>query len=168
MNGLAVRILPYVLAFFSSLCIMILELVASRLVARHVGASLSVWTSVIGIMLGGICLGNVLGGRLADRVEPGKAVGPLYALGAFLTLGCLWMNAVVGLTPGLESLPWNLRTVVVVTLDFLVPATVLGMIGPVVAKMAVEQARRAGSAIGDVYFSAPSARSPGRSWPASS
>src|SRR5580704_13607613 len=47
MNGLAVRILPYVLAFFSSLCIMILELVASRLVARHVGASLSVWTSVI-------------------------------------------------------------------------------------------------------------------------
>ena len=65
---------------------MILELVASRLVARHVGASLTVWTSVIGIMLGGICLGNVLGGRLADRVEPGRAVGPLYALGAVLTL----------------------------------------------------------------------------------
>jgi MFS family permease len=152
MNGLAVRILPYVLAFFSSLCIMILELVASRLVARHVGASLSVWTSVIGIMLGGICLGNVLGGKLADRVEPGKAIGPLYALGAFLTLSCLWMNAVVGLTPGLESLSWNLRTLVVVTLDFLVPATVLGMIGPVVAKIAVTHARRAGSAIGDVYF----------------
>src|SRR4051794_39362462 len=152
MNGLAVRILPYVLAFFSSLCIMILELVASRLVARHVGASLSVWTSVIGIMLGGICLGNVLGGRLADRVAPGKALGPLYALGAFLTLACLWMNAVVGLTPGLESLSWNLRTVVVATLDFLVPATVLGMIGPVVAKMAVEQARRAGSAIRAAYF----------------
>ena len=39
-----------------------------------------------------------------------------------------------------------------VVLDFLVPATVLGMVGPVVAKMAVEQARKAGSAIGDVYF----------------
>ncbi len=49
-------------------------------------------------------------------------------------------------------MPWNIRTVVVVTLDFLIPATVLGMIGPVVAKMAVEQARKAGSAIGDVYF----------------
>jgi MFS family permease len=144
--------LPYLLAFFSSFCIMILELVASRLVARHVGASLTVWTSVIGIMLGGICLGNVLGGRLADRVDPGRAVGPLYALGALLTLSCLWMNAVVGLTPGLESLPWDVRTVLVVTLDFLVPGTVLGMIGPVVAKMAVEQARKAGSAIGDVYF----------------
>ncbi|AGA30502.1 fused MFS/spermidine synthase [Singulisphaera acidiphila] len=152
MMGLVVRLLPYLLSFLSSLCIMILELVASRLVATHVGASLSVWTSVIGIMLGGICLGNVLGGRLADRVEPSKAVGPLYALGTFLTLSCLWMNAVVGLTPGLESMPWNLRTVVVVTLDFLIPATVLGMIGPVVAKMAVEQAKKAGSAIGDVYF----------------
>jgi spermidine synthase/MFS family permease len=152
MNGLAARMLPYALAFFSSLCIMILELVASRLVARHVGASLNVWTSVIGIMLGGICLGNVLGGRLADRVEPGRAVGPLYALGAFLTLSCLWMNAVVGLTPGLDSLPWNLRTVVVVTLNFLIPGTVLGMIGPVVAKIAVEQARKSGSAIGSVYF----------------
>ena len=61
---------------------MILELVSSRLVARHVGASLTVWTSVIGIILGGICLGNVLGGRLADRVEPRRAVGPLFALGS--------------------------------------------------------------------------------------
>ena len=152
MNGRAARMLPYLLSFFSSFCIMILELVASRLVAGHVGASLTVWTSVIGIMLGGICLGNVLGGRLADRVEPGRAVGPLYAFGAILTLSCLWMNAVVGLFPGLDSMPWDLRTVLVVVLDFLVPATVLGMIGPVVAKMAVEQARKSGSAIGDVYF----------------
>jgi spermidine synthase/MFS family permease len=152
MTGFAVRLLPYALAFFSSLCIMILELVASRLVARHVGASLSVWTSVIGIMLGGICLGNVLGGRLADRAEPRRLLGPLYAIGSALTLGCLWMNAVVGGLPGLGLLPWDLRTVVVVTLDFLVPGTVLGMIGPVVAKMAVEQARKAGTALGDVYF----------------
>ncbi|MBX6313524.1 MAG: fused MFS/spermidine synthase [Isosphaeraceae bacterium] len=152
MYGLAVRLLPYVLSFFSSLCIMILELVASRLVAQHVGGSLIVWTSVIGIILGGICLGNVLGGRLADRVEPSRAIGPLYALGSFLTLFCLWTNAVVGLAPGLNYLPWDARTVIIVTLDFLIPATVLGMISPVVAKMAVEQARKSGSALGDVYF----------------
>ena len=89
---------------------------------------------------------------MADRVEPRKAVGPLYALGALLTLSCLWTNAVVGLTPTLDSMPWTIRTVVVVSLDFLIPATVLGMIGPVVAKMSVEQARLSGSAIGDVYF----------------
>jgi MFS family permease len=153
MVGLVSRLLPYALAFSSSLCIMILELVSSRLVARHVGASLTVWTSVIGIILGGICLGNVLGGRLADRTQPRRAVGPLFALGSFLTLGCLWVNAEVGrIMPAPESLNWELRTVIVVILDFLVPATVLGMVGPVVAKMAVEQSKRTGSAIGDVYF----------------
>ncbi len=152
MNGRAARFVPYLLAFFSSLCIMILELVASRLVARHVGASLSVWTSVIGIMLGGICLGNVLGGRLADRIDPRKAIGPVYALGSALVLGCLWVNALIGLIPGLHSLPLELETVLVVSLDFLIPGTVLGMIGPIVAKMAVEEARRSGGVLGDVYF----------------
>jgi MFS family permease len=152
MNGPGLRALPYLLSFFSSLCIMVLELVASRLVARHVGGSLIVWTSVIGIMLGGICLGNVLGGRLADRVVPRRAIGPLYGLGALMVLLCLWVNAVVGLTPGLDSLPWDLRTLVVVTLNFLVPGTILGMISPVVAKMAVEQASKPGSAVGYVYM----------------
>jgi MFS family permease len=153
MLGLAARLLPYALAFTSSLCIMILELVSSRLVARHVGQSLTVWTSVIGIILAGICLGNVLGGRLADRVEPRRAVGPLFALGSLLTLCALWVNAKVGLViPDPDKMSWELRTVLVVMLDFLVPATVLGMVGPVVAKIAVEQARKAGSAIGDVYF----------------
>ncbi len=153
MVGLVSRLLPYALAFSSSFCIMILELVSSRLVAQHVGASLTVWTSVIGIILGGICLGNVLGGRLADRTQPRRVVGPLFALGSFLTLGCLWVNAEIGrIMPSPESLNWELRTVIVVILDFLVPATVLGMVGPVVAKIAVEQSRRTGSAIGDVYF----------------
>jgi MFS family permease len=147
------RLLPYALAFTSSLCIMILELVSSRLVARHVGSSLTVWTSVIGIILGGICLGNVLGGRLSDRVEPRRAVGPLFALGAFLTLCALWVNAEIShILPNPAQMNWEFRTILVVLIDFLIPATVLGMIGPVVAKMAVEQARRAGSAIGDVYF----------------
>ena len=153
MSGFAARLLPYALAFTSSLCIMILELVSSRLVAPHVGQSLTVWTSVIGIILAGICLGNVLGGRLADRVEPRRAVGPLFALGSLLTLCSLWINAKVGLIiPNPDQMNWELRTVIVVVLDFLVPATILGMVGPVVAKMAVEQARKAGSAIGDVYF----------------
>ncbi len=153
MSGFAARLLPYALAFTSSLCIMILELVSSRLVARHVGQSLTVWTSVIGIILAGICLGNVLGGRLADRVEPRRAVGPLFALGSLLTLSALWINAEIGhIIPSPDQINWELRTVIVIVLDFLVPATVLGMVGPVVAKMAVEQARKAGSAIGDVYF----------------
>ena len=149
-DGRAPRLAPYALAFCGSLCLMVLELVAGRLVASHVGASLVVWTSVIGIMLGGICLGNVLGGRLADRAEPSRVIGPLYGMAGALTLGSLWANAAIGLVPGLAALPWNLGTIAVVTLDFLAPATVLGMLSPILAKMAVSQSIRAGGALGDV------------------
>ena len=131
---------------------MVLELVASRMVAQHIGASLSVWTSVIGVILAGICLGNVLGGRLADRVEPRELLGPLLVAGSALTLSALWVNALIGYLPIPTTFPWSLRTLLVVTLDFLIPSTVLGMISPIVAKIAVFQARRSGSAIGDVYF----------------
>src|SRR5262249_15252403 len=115
--------------------------------------SLTVCTSVIGIILGGICLGNALGGRLADRVAPRRAIGPLFALASFLSLCSLWVNAEVAhILPRPDQMNWELRTVLVVLLNFLIPATVLGMVGPVVAKIAVEQSQRAGSAIGDVYF----------------
>src|SRR5262249_24359459 len=88
-----------------------------------------------------------------DRGEPGRLVGPLFALGAFFALTSLWVNEIVIMLPGLDAMRWDLRTLVVVTLDFLIPGTILGMIGPVVAKLAVEHARRSGSALGDVYFS---------------
>ena len=72
---------------------------------------------------------------------------------------------------------WELRTVLVVMLDFLVPATVLGMVGPVVAKMAVEQAREkpaarsATSTSGERSARSPAPSSAGSSsciWPTTS
>ncbi len=146
------RLVPNALAFFASVCLMILELMASRLVARHVGSSLTVWTSVIGIVLFGICLGNALGGRLADRIKPRLVIGPLLALASMLTLLSLWINAMVAAIPGQESLPWSLRTVLIVGAEFLIPSTILGMISPVVAKLAVMRSSRSGTAIGNVYF----------------
>src|SRR5262245_17965148 len=63
------------LAFLTGLCVMVLELVAGRLVARHLGASLHTWSSVIGIVLAGLSVGNYIGGRLADRFRPEQILG---------------------------------------------------------------------------------------------
>jgi len=58
---------PNLIVFLSSACIMIIELVAGRIIAPYVGVSLYTWTSVIGVVLAGISLGNFLGGEIADR-----------------------------------------------------------------------------------------------------
>jgi len=61
--------LPWLIliVFISSTCMMVLELVAGRIIAPYVGVSLYTWTSVIGVVLAGMSLGNYLGGKLADR-----------------------------------------------------------------------------------------------------
>ena len=46
----------------------------SRVVAKYFGNSLYTWTGVIGIVLGGISLGNYIGGKLADRFKPNLAI----------------------------------------------------------------------------------------------
>jgi predicted membrane-bound spermidine synthase len=66
--------LPCGVAFVASFCLMVVELVAGRLVARHLGSSLYTWTSVIGVVMAGLAVGNYTGGRLADRyVRPASS-----------------------------------------------------------------------------------------------
>ena len=80
------RTVPYIVVFISSMGIMIIELVASRLVSKYFGNSLYTWTGVIGVVLGGISLGNYIGGRLADRFEPKKIIVPLLLIASFIRL----------------------------------------------------------------------------------
>src|SRR5262245_1013369 len=93
---LFMTILPCVLAFLASFCIMVVELVAGRLIARHVGASLYTWTSVIGVILGGITLGNLLGGRLADHFDTRKLVSGLFFVSAIACAAIPLFNDLVG------------------------------------------------------------------------
>ena len=78
LRGMLRMLVPSATAFFASGCIMILELVASRLVARDLGASLYTWTSIIGVVLAGLAMGNYVGGRLADRFHARRALAVLF------------------------------------------------------------------------------------------
>jgi spermidine synthase len=61
------RLYIYVLAFFSGMCIMAVELCASRLMAPFFGTSTFVWTNIIGIIMIALSIGYFIGGKLADR-----------------------------------------------------------------------------------------------------
>ena len=95
MRRIAAGIAPYFVVFSASACGLIIEIVASRLLAPMVGVSLFTWTSIIGVVLAGISLGNYLGGVLADKYPSPKTLG-IILLGAGLTsLAVLPMLALV-------------------------------------------------------------------------
>jgi len=137
--------------FLSSFCIMVLELVAARLIARHLGSSLYTWTAVIGIVLAGITIGNYLGGRIADSFPARKALAVLFALASAACVVTVIANNLVGGWVWLWRFSWPMRVFSHVTLVFLLPSVLLGTISPVVAKMALEQGLPTGRTVGDIY-----------------
>ena len=132
--------------------LMTVELVASRLIARYLGSSLYTWTGVLGVILAGMSLGNYLGGRMADSARnlPGRIAAMFFA-GAAACIAILWLNAWAGASPFLLGLSWPMRILLHMAWAFLLPATVLGTISPMVAKLAIERAPHVGRAIGTLY-----------------
>ena len=137
--------------FLSSFCIMVLELVAARLIARHLGSSLYTWTAVIGVVLAGITIGNYLGGRIADKFKARKALAVLFALASAACVVTVVANNLVGGWVWLWKFSWPMRVFSHVSLVFLLPSVLLGTISPVVAKMALEQGLPTGRTVGDIY-----------------
>ena len=90
---------PNLTVFLSSSCIMVLELVAQRIIAPHVGMSLYTWTCIIGVILAGISLGNYLGGRLADRWASPRLLGWIFVLGGLVSLAVLFVDGLDILAP---------------------------------------------------------------------
>lgn len=145
------RHLPHVIFFFSCASIMVVELVASRLIARHLGASLYTWSAVIGVMLAGITVGNTIGGRLADRVRPERLLPWLFVAAALACAAALGLNAAFAAVRPWRTLGWPLRILLSVVAIFILPAITLGTLSPPLGKMAVERGRRVGAALGAFY-----------------
>ena len=144
-------IIPCSTVFISSFCIMVIELVAGRILARFLGSSLYTWTSVIGVVLAGITIGNYTGGRLADRFAPKKTLAVLFAVSAVACVATIILNNLIGQWTWLWQFSWPMRTFLHVSCVFLIPSTLLGTISPVVAKMALERGLPTGRTVGDIY-----------------
>jgi spermidine synthase len=67
---------------------MIVELAAVRLIAPYFGASMVVWSNVIGVVLFGLALGYLLGARLARGERPARVLTGVLAFGS---LACAWL-----------------------------------------------------------------------------
>src|SRR5574344_941229 len=57
----------YMTEFFAGMAVMAVELGASRLLAPYFSSSQIVWTIIIGTIMIAMALGNIIGGRSADK-----------------------------------------------------------------------------------------------------
>ena len=130
---------------------MVLELAASRLIARYLGSSLYTWTAVIGIVLAGITIGNFLGGRVADKFQAAKSLGAIFILCSICCVSVIQLNRIAGTTIVLEQYSLVVRIFSHIAIVFLVPSVLLGTISPVIAKMALDKGHKPGNTIGDIY-----------------
>jgi len=142
---------PYIIVFIASATSMVIELVASRIIAPQIGVSLYTWTSVIGVILAGIAFGNYIGGRLADRFGSTYLLGIIFALAAIASLSIFPLREAVNLIRWSPSFPLMLRVVIYIAIIFLLPSLVLGCISPIVVRISLTDLARTGSKVGKIY-----------------
>lgn len=136
------------ISFFSGAATMILELAGSRMVAPFFGTSLIVWTALIGIIMTSLCLGNWLGGSIADRNPNGKLLGRVLIFAAVIIAVTAYLSNYVLTT--LQGLNLNLyMSSVSASLIIFAPASMLlGMVSPFVARLAMQTVDSSGGVVG--------------------
>ncbi|MGA2680116.1 MAG: fused MFS/spermidine synthase [Sedimentisphaerales bacterium] len=142
---------PVATVFISSFCLMVLEMVAGRLIARYLGSSLYTWTAVIEVVLAGITIGYYIGGRIADKFDTQKALPVLFIAGSIACVLIIVFGNAIREWLFLWQFGWPVRVFSTMAIMFLLPCTVLGAITPVVAKNALEKGLPKGRTVGDIY-----------------
>ncbi|MCR5104364.1 MAG: fused MFS/spermidine synthase [Eubacterium sp.] len=81
------KIYLYMTEFFAGMSVMAVELGASRLLAPYFSSSQIVWTIIIGTIMIAMALGNIMGGRWADKdPNPDKLYGRIIIAAIWIAL----------------------------------------------------------------------------------
>ena len=127
--------------------VLVMEIVASRLLAPYVGVTLQTYTAIIGVVLAGISGGTWLGGRIADRFDPGWLLGPVLIAGGALVMAsspALHLVATVSGDSGAAG------AVLLAGAAFLLPAAVLSMVSPILVKLSLRDLEHTGREVGRI------------------
>ena len=142
-------LVSYVIVFAASACGLSIEIVAGRILAPTIGVSLYTWTSIIGIVLAGISVGNYVGGVAADRFPRRPFLGLVLLASGVSSLGILPLIDVA--SNALDSLPIVPRIVLLTTALFFPPSVILGMVTPIVVKLRLRDLAKTGNIVGTTY-----------------
>ncbi|MGW8247861.1 MAG: fused MFS/spermidine synthase [Acidiferrobacterales bacterium] len=137
--------------FLSSGMLMVLEITAGRLLAPFIGVSLYTWTSIIGVVLAGLSLGNWIGGIWVDRGGSERAVGLTLTIGGASSL--LLLLLLKGVAIWLENSSMGLLTLsfIYVFCLFFIPAALLGIVTPMLTTLALQLDSHVGHIVGRMH-----------------
>jgi len=151
------KLLLYATSFFCGMSVMGVELSISRLLAPTFGTSQIIWTVIIGLIMISLSIGNILGGRSADK---NNSLNKLYLIiwGAALWIAVIPLigNYVVLAVTGLLAMfiSNNLLltgTTICCLVLFSAPLIGLGMVSPYLVKLGVTDLENAGKTTGKIY-----------------
>ena len=146
----------YMTEFFSGMSVMAIELGASRLLAPYFSSSQIVWTIIIGAIMIAMALGNIWGGRLADKnPSPDKMyfrvlivavwTAAIPFLGKYIIA---LVSLVLALLAGQNFLIW--ASLLSCILLFVFPLMLLGSVSPALVKYAVKSLDENGKIVGEL------------------
>lgn len=130
------------LVFFASAAVLVVELVALRLLAPYLGLTLETNTLVIGIALAAIALGSWGGGRVADRIDPRRALAPLLAISGITAAATPFaVRLAAASADGVFLLTASALTIIV-------PGALLSAVTPMVTKLRLTSLSATGTVVG--------------------
>ena len=137
--------------FLSSAVLLVLEITAGRLIAPYVGVTIYSWTSIIGVILAGLSLGNWIGGRWADRGADERSTGIALGLASIFSLLSLWTLTIIA--PALQASSINLigASFLYVLCLFFIPSLLLGIPTPLLTTLALRLDDRTGHIVGRMH-----------------
>ena len=148
------KIYLYMTEFFAGMSVMAVELGASRLLAPYFSSSQIVWTIIIGTIMIAMALGNIYGGRKADKdPNPDKLYGRIIiaaiwiaaipVLGKYLILG---ISALLIFTVSNNFL--IIAALIACLVIFVFPLFLLGTVTPSLVKYTVDSLDDSGKIVG--------------------
>lgn len=135
--------------FITGACVMVLEILGTRVLGPFFGVTLYVWAALITVTLVALAVGYAAGGRLGDRVRGPAGLFLIVVLAGGGTLLISLLDEPV--FRWTERLDVRLGSMAAATLLFFLPLMCLGMASPFCIRLRAGSLERAGSNAGTVF-----------------
>ena len=135
---------------------MILELIASRILAPYFGNTNLVWTSIIGIILLSTSVGNYIGGNIADKKKESNEM-----LEKHINIILIVTAILIFIIPVTQEILLTIITyciksvkigaIIATLLLFFLPSMFIGMLSPIIIKLKINELENVGKTSGKIY-----------------